>query len=162
MEPAIGTRLNSFIGGPDVQVSNLLQYRLKQKISFITHSAFSSEGEIAWVPDVKKNYSYTFYQKIGLGASFNTRKASHVFSFLAGVKYNTFSGSFYNKEIPEQITTKSKSLTSDYGWLYNLKLGRKKYFFSSRLYIPLKDGLAGILENAVLELGMGISLKDMY
>jgi hypothetical protein len=159
VEPALGTRLTSLMGQPDVQVSNLLQYKIKHKISFIAHTAISSDMEVPYIADVKKNYSYTFFQKFGVGASFNTRSTSNVFSILAGAKYHTYSATFDNKEITDQLTTKTKSFTSDYGLMYNLKSGKKKYFFSSRLYIPMKDGLGGIIENANIELGVGISLK---
>lgn len=159
MEPAIGTRLNSLMGSPDIQVANLLQYNYKKRLSFIAHTAISSDLKPGWVTDVRQNYSYSFFQKFGIGTSFYTKRSSNTFSILAGVAYNAYSGTMNNDQFAESITTKASSLRTDYGIMYNLKSGRKKYFLSSRLYLPLKDGLYGISENADLEFGIGMRLK---
>ncbi len=154
-EPAIGTKLMAM----DVQVSNLLQYNVHKRFSIISHSVFSFAIPFARMEDVLQNYNYALIQKFGIGTSLYTKHTMNTFSFLAGVKYYTYSGTLDNEHLPEKITTKSTGTTSDFGLMYNLKMVRKKYFMSTRLYVPLKDGLAGMGENATIEIGAGIKLR---
>ncbi len=154
-EPAIGTRLTAM----DIQLSNVLQYNIHRKISLISHTAIAYGIPFSRMGDIKQNYNYVIYQKFGLGTSLYTKHTMHTFSFLAGAKYYAYSGTLNNEYLPEHITTKSSGITSDYGFMYNLKMIRRKYFLSARLYVPLKDGLAGISENSTLEIGVGIKLK---
>ena len=60
------------------------------------------------------------------------------------------------------------SVSPDFGLMYNLKLGKKKYFFSYRMYLPLYpypfesgdvNSIDGNLANVTLEFGVGIRLK---
>jgi hypothetical protein len=157
-EPAIGTHL-TMSGAPDLQVSNLLQYNINRRIGLISHTAISFGFPMNRMADIIQNYNYSLYQKFGIGTSFHIKNTVHVISVLGGIKYNAYSGTLSNDQIPEHITTKTNSITSDYGFMYNLKLIRRKYFLSTRLYIPAKDGLAGIGENTTIEIGVGIRLK---
>ena len=157
-EPAIGTHL-SMSGAPDLQISNLLQYNINKKLGLISHTAISFGFPMSRMSDIIQNYNYSLFQKIGIGTSFHLKNTIHVISFLGGIKYNAYSGTLSNDQLPEHITTKTSSTTSDYGFMYNFKLVRRKYFLSTRLYVPAKDGLAGISENSTLEIGMGIRLK---
>lgn len=159
IEPAIGTRLNSLMGNPNLQVANLIQYNHKKKISLIAHTAFSTDMNVSYIPDVRQNYSYSFSQKVGLGTSFNTKRATNAFFVLTGLTYSAYSGTIKSEQLPESITTNTRSFFADYGVMYNLKSGRKKYFLSSRLYMPLQDGLMGGVENTTLELGVGVRLN---
>ncbi len=145
-EPAIGTHL-SMSGAPDLHISNLLQYNITKKVGLISHTAISFGFPMSRMADIIQNYNYSLYQKFGIGTSFYIKNTVHVISVLGGIKYNAYSGTLSNDQIPEHITTKTNSITSDYGFMYNLKLIRRKYFLSTRLYVPVKDGLAGISEN---------------
>jgi len=158
-EPAIGTRLSTAMGAMDIQLTNLLQYNISRRVGLISHTAVSHTFPNSRITDVKQNYSYSIMQKFGIGTSLYSKHNIHTFSFLAGVRYNAYSGTLNNDQLPEHITTKAQSTTSDYGLMYNWKKIRNKYFLSFRLYVPLKDGLAGITENATIELGVGIKLK---
>ena len=159
IEPAVGTRLNTFLGNKNVQLSNLIQYNLTKRVGLITHSVVSSDFKLNRATDVRQQYNIAFSQRIGIGTSFSTRRASNAFFVLAGLKFSAYSGTLTNEQLPERLPFKTRSVTSDYGLMYNLKLGREKYFFSGRIYVPLKDGVAGIVENANLEFGVGIRLK---
>jgi len=159
-EPAIGTHLSTLMGGAmDIQLSNLLQYNISKRIGLISHTAISQFFPIGRMADVKQNYSYSIIQKFGIGTSLYTKHNMHTFSILAGLRYNAYSGTLKNDRLPEHITTTTESTTSDYGLMYNWKKIRNKYFLSFRVYVPLKDGLAGITENATIELGVGIKLQ---
>ena len=159
VEPGIGTHLMSIMGAPNVQVSNLLQYNINKRIGLVSHISFSYGFPNNRIVDVQQNYSYSISKKFGFGTSLFSKRGSNSFYLLAGVKYDRYSGTLNNEQLPETITTKTSSFTVDYGLMYSLRLGRHKYFMSSRLYIPLKDGLAGMSENANLELGVGIRIR---
>jgi len=154
-EPAIGIKTMSM----DVQLSNLLQYNLHRKISLIAHTAISFGLPLSRMSDIDQHYNYAIMQKFGIGTSLYIKHTISTFSFLAGIKYYAFSGTLNNEHLPEHITTTSNGTTSDYGFMYNLKMIRKKYFMSIRLYIPVKDGIAGLGENSTIEIGIGIKLK---
>jgi hypothetical protein len=159
IEPAIGTRITTFLGNADVQLANLVQYNITRRFSVAAHTNFSFDIPANQFSDVKQNYSYTINQKFGIGTSFHGKRTTNAFFILAGLKYNAYSGTLKNTDFIDQITTQTSSLTSDYGMMYHIKSGRKKYFFSGRLYLPLKDGTNGIIENANIELGVGIRIR---
>lgn len=158
-EPAIGTRIQSALGAPDIQLTNLLQYNLTRKVSFVSHTAFSQDLERSNFPNVENNYSFSVMQKFGIGTTFYSRRSSSSFFLLSGIKYYAYSGTLTNPNLEESITTKTHGMTTDNGIMYNYKRGLKKIFFSARIYVPLYDGLDGITENATLEVGVGIRLK---
>lgn len=159
VELGVGTHLMSIMGAPNVQLSNLLQYNINKRISLVSHIAFSYGFPINRILDVQQDYNYSLIKKFGVGTSLYTKRGSNSFYLLAGLKYDRYSGTLNNEQLPETMTTKTSSFTADYGILYSLRLGRNKYFMSSRLYIPVKDGLAGMSENANLELGVGIRIR---
>jgi hypothetical protein len=158
-EIGFGTHLMSIMGASNVQASTLLQYNINKRINLASYSSFSYGFPNNRIRDVQQNYNYSIGNKFGFGTSLFTKKGSNSFYLLAGLKYNSYSGTLTNEQLSETITTKTSSITVDYGIMYNLRLGRNKYFMSSRLYIPLKNGLAGMSENANLELGVGIRIK---
>jgi hypothetical protein len=69
--------------------------------------------------DVYQNYSYNLFQKIGLGTSVYTKRTMHTVSFLIGIQYNAYSGTLTNSALSDAITTKTQSLSPDYGLMYN-------------------------------------------
>jgi len=159
IEPAIGT---SLFGNDGIVFSTIVQVNTEKKLSFISHTSFAP-GLMTFIrEDVEQNYAYSAIQKVGIGASYYSRRMVHSYSLLAGLKYKTYSGTLRNDHIVESITTKTRSITSDYGVMYNLKLGKGKYFFSTRVYIPLKDGIYGLGEDSSFEFGMGIHLKNTH
>jgi hypothetical protein len=68
----------------------------------------------------------------------------------------------------ETVSASVSSLDPDVGLMYNIKIGKKKYFFSYRTYIPLYPypfkstdvwTLDGNMANLSFEFGLGIRLK---
>ena len=159
LEPAVGTRLSTVLGAADIQVSNLLQYNITNRLSFVAHTGLSFDIPAQRFSDVKQHYSYTVFQKVGIGSTLYSKRTAHAFFIVGGLKYNAYSGTLINNQFSEHITTKTSSVTSDYGMLYNLKWGKKKYFFSGRLYLPLKDGTNGMIENTNVEFGIGLRIR---
>ena len=98
---------------------------------------------------------------------FTRKHTSHTFSFMAGIKYDAFKETLENPEF-EKVSASVSSVSPDVGLMYNLKIGKKKYFFSYRMYIPLYPypfkssditAIDGNMANLSLEFGFGIRLK---
>ena len=85
---------------------------------------------------IKTNYNYSLSQKFGVGTSLYTKHSSHTFSFMAGIRYDAYKETLENPDF-EKVSASVSSVSPDVGLLYNLKIGKKKYFFSYRMYIPL-------------------------
>jgi len=165
IEPAFGMK---FYPMPSPLISNLMQWNIKKRLSIISHSSYTFNH--AFLRDfnyIKTNYDYSLNQKFGIGTTFSSTHFSHVFSLMAGIKYNAFKETLDNPEFEKMVVTMS-SLSPDYGLMYNLKIGQKKYFFSYRMYIPLYpypaksldfNSVDGNMANFTVEVGVGIRLK---
>jgi hypothetical protein len=157
IEPAIGMNPAPT---SDLVVSNLLQWNMTRRYSY--NNAFHRNFNY-----ITNNYNYSHGQKLGIGISFSGKHLSQTFSLQAGIKYDAFKETLNNPEFVKVVVSIA-SFSPDYGFMYNLKFGEKKYFFSYRMYIPLypypiksKDytTIDGNMANFSLELGVGIHLK---
>jgi hypothetical protein len=160
IEPAIGLRVSSAFGMVDLQLSALVQYQVNKRLSLASHTAFSYDiKKFVAFKNVNPKYSFTTYQKFGVGTSVYTKNTAHTFFLLAGGKYFAYSGSVENPKLEDKIQTKFRTFSFDKGLMYNLKVGRSSPYFSTRLYVPVFDGKWVALENAVVEFGAGFHLK---
>jgi hypothetical protein len=154
-------------GFKDLAFSGLVQWKLNKQFSIASHTAYIiNDLSMRNFNYIKTNYNYAVNQKVGVGTSVSRKKSSHTFLIMGGVKYDAFSQTLDNPEF-EKITSRVAVLSPDYGLLYNLKLGNKKYFFGFSMYLPLfpyplKGNDINFLEsnmsNLSLEIGAGIRL----
>ena len=163
IEPAIGLEPMS-----DLILSTLEQLNIKKRLSIVSYSSYAFNN--ATQRDfnyIKTNYNYTLSQKFGVGTSLYTKHSSHTFSLMAGIRYDAYSETLENPDF-EKVSASVSSVSPDFGLLYNLKIGKKKYFFSYRMYIPLYPypiissdiwSLNDNMVNLSLEFGLGIRLK---
>jgi len=163
IEPAIGLEPMS-----DLIISNLVQWNIKKRLSTVSYTSYAFNNAMQRdFNHIKTNYNYTFTQKFGVGTSLYSRHTSHTFSILAGIRYDAYKETLENPEF-EKASASISSVSPDFGLLYNLKVGKKKHFFSYRMYIPLypypfkssylwsvNDNMA----NLSFEFGYGIRLK---
>jgi hypothetical protein len=86
---------------------------------------------------------------------------------MAGIRYVAFKEILENPDF-EKVSASLSSISPDPGLLYNLKIGRKKYFFSFRMFVPLYPypfkssyvwSLSDNMSNLSFEFGLGIQLK---
>jgi hypothetical protein len=165
IEPAIGLRpwpISDFL------ISNVLQWNIMNHLSIVSHTSYSfNSAFLRNYNYVKTNYNYSLSQKFGIGTSVYTKNSSHTFSLIAGIKYDAFKETLENPEF-EKVSASVSSISPDVGLMYNLKVGKKKYFFSYRMYIPLYpypfksldiNAIDGNEANLTLEFGFGIRLK---
>lgn len=165
IEPGIGIHTNF---GTDLLISNLVQWNPRRRLSIASHSSFNLNNITQRSFNlVETNYNYSLNQKFGAGVSFFSRKSSHTFLAMVGVKYTSYQETLNNPNF-DVVSTSVNSLSPDYGLMYSLKRGWKKYFFTCRVYLPLYPWPikgANILyadsnmENIALEFGVGIKIK---
>jgi len=164
IEPAIGMEASDM---GDFIVSNLLQWNIKKRLSIISYTSYSYNTLLRDFNYIKTDYNYSLSQKFGIGTSLFTKHSSHTFSFLAGIRYVAFKETLENPDY-ETVSASVSSPDPEVGLMYNIKIGRKKYFFSYRTYIPLYPypfkstdvwSLDGNMANLSFEFGLGIRLK---
>ncbi len=164
IEPAIGIHTNF---GTDLLLTNLIQWNPRKRISLVAHSSFNINNITQrYFNGIKTNYNYSINQKFGAGTTLYGRKWSHTFLLMIGVRYTTFRETLDNDQF-DQVSTTISSFSPDYGSMYSLKRGWKKWFFTCRMYVPLYPWpvkganilyLDGNLDNISLEFGVGIRI----
>ncbi len=160
IEPTIGLRLSSAFGLVDIQVAGLVQYQINNRFSFASHTAFSFDiNSFKAFRNIDVKYSVTTFQKFGIGTSIYSKHCSHTLFIMGGGKYFSYSAKIVNPALEDNVKTKFNTFSFDKGLMYNLKIGRRDTYFSSRIYAPLFDGKWVFIENASLELGAGFKIK---
>jgi hypothetical protein len=164
-EPAIG--LNPYPTS-DLVFSNLVQWNMKKHLSIVSHTSYAFNNAFLRVNNyIQTNYNYSLSQKFGIGTSLYSKRSSHTFSLMAGIKYDSFKETLENPEF-EKVSATESFISPDVGLMYSLKVGKKKYFFSFRTFIPLYPypfkstdvySMDGNMANLSLEFGFGIRLK---
>lgn len=165
IEPGIGISPMPIM---DMNLSNIVQWEINKRLSLISYTSIKENNLfLRNFNYIKGSNNHSITQNFGVGTSFSTKRSNHTFSLLGGVKYDTYRETLDNPKF-DKVDVTIKSWSPDLGIMYNLKLGRKKYFFSYRMYIPLSpyplitpDFTAndGNLANVSLEFGLGIRLK---
>lgn len=165
IEPGIGLNAMPI---SDLVLTNVLQWNINKRFSVVSYSSYAYNNVfLREFNFVKTDYNYSLNQKFGAGISIYSKHSMHTFSLLAGIKYNSYQETLNNPDF-EKVSKSVTSLSPDAGLMYNLKKGRKKYFFSFRMFIPLYPypiansdlwSLDGNMANITLEFGVGIRLK---
>ena len=165
IEPGIGIHTNF---GTDLLISNLVQWNPQKHLSLASHSSFNINNPFQRdFNGIKTNHNYSINQKFGVGTTFYSKRSSNTFLLMAGVKYTSFQETLINPD-HNKVSTSINSISTDYGLMYSMKKGVKKYFFSFRMYVPLypwpiKDynisAADGNMNNIALEFGVGIKIK---
>lgn len=165
IEPGIGISPMPIM---DMTISNVIQIRLTKRFSAISYTSLKENNLfLRNFNYIKTIDNYTITQKLGIGLSFYTKRSIHTLSLIAGIKYDTYHEILDNPKF-EKVEVTIESCSPDFGIMYGIKLGRKKYFFSYRMYIPLFPypiettditAVDANLANVSLEFGVGIRLK---
>ncbi|MEP7263870.1 MAG: hypothetical protein ABI772_05210 [Bacteroidota bacterium] len=152
----------------DLVFSNLVQWNVKKHLSIASHTSYIfNDLSMRNFNYIKTNYNFSLNQKFGIGTTIYREQTSHTFLIMGGIKYDAFSQTLNNPEF-EKVTASVKSFSPDYGLLYNLKAGKKKYFFSFSMYLPVFpypakgfdiNFIESNLANISLEMGVGIRIK---
>lgn len=164
IEPGIGIHTNF---GTDFLISNLVQWNPTRGFAVASHSSFNINNVTQRNFNyIKTDYNYSLNQKFGVGTTLYSKKHSHTFLAMAGMKYTTFQETLNNPNF-KSVSTSISAVSPDYGMMYSLKRGWKNYFFTARFYLPLSpwltkgakiENIQGTLRDTALELGMGIKI----
>ena len=165
IEPGIGVHTNF---GTDLLISTLVQWNPYKRLSFASHSSFNINNLTQRdFNHIKTDYNYSINQKFGAGTSFYLKRSAHTFLLMVGVKYTAYQETLDHPDL-DKISTSISSISPDYGLMYSMKRGWKKYFFTFRTYLPLYpwpikstdiNYSDGNLNNIALEFGVGIKIK---
>jgi len=165
IEPAIGMETSQMF---DLVISNLVQWNIKKRLAIVSYTSYSfNDAMDRNFNYIMTDYNYSLSQKFGVGTSLYTKHTSHTFSFMGGIRYDAMKVTLENPEV-EKASASVSSVSPDIGLMYNLKIGKKKYFFSYRMYIPLYPypfkstdfwAIDGNTANLSIEFGLGIRLK---
>jgi len=168
IEPGIGIKPGPTSPTPGVMITNLIQWNLTKRLGIVSHTSYTfNNAFLREFNYITTDYSYSLSQKFGVGTSLYTKHSSHTFSLMAGIQLDNFKETLNNPEF-EKVEISSSVLSPDFGLMYNLKIGKKKYFFSYRMYLPLYpyplkcsdiNAVDGNISNISLEFGLGIRLK---
>lgn len=162
IEPGVGTRFVSLGGSTiDVQPAVFVQYNLHPRVSFMLHSTTSFDIKSPRFKNIKTDQNFTSSQRIGVGTTLFSRKTANSFFLAGGAKHYRYSASMNNKNLTETVDVEIDKWYADWGILYAFKWGRKRTFFSSRIYLPLSTHETGytLLENTTIEFGVGLKIK---
>lgn len=164
IEPGVGIHTNF---GTDFLISNLVQWNPNKRLSLAAYSSFNinniTQREFNYV---KTDYNYSLNQKFGAGTTRYSKNSSHTFLLMAGLKYTAYKETLDNPDF-NKVSTSISTLSPDYGLMYSLKRGWKKYFFTSRFYLPLSpwltngtniENVQGTLRDIAVEFGMGMKI----
>jgi hypothetical protein len=165
IEPGVGIHTNF---GTDFLISNLVQWNPTKRLSLAAYSSYNINNIFQRDFNyVKTNYNYSINQKFGAGTTLSGKKGTHTFLLMVGAKYTSFKETLDNPDI-DRVSTSITTLSPDYGMMYSLKRGWKKYYFTGRFYLPLSpwltngthiEDIQGTLRDIALEVGMGIKIK---
>ena len=85
---------------------------------------------------------------------------------MVGVKYTTYKETLDDERF-DKVSATITAFSPDYGMMYSMKRGWKKYFFTWRVYVPLYPWpvkgsdvqyLDGNMDNIALEFGVGVKI----
>ncbi|MDN3654192.1 hypothetical protein QWZ08_01065 [Ferruginibacter paludis] len=154
--------------GTDLLITNLVQWNPKKHLAFASHSSYNINNLLQRnFNGIKTEYNYSINQKFGVGTTFYSKRSSNTFLLMAGIKYTSFKEILLNPD-NKNVSAGVNALSPDYGLMYSLKKGVKKYFFSFRMYVPLYpwpvkatniSAVDGNMNNIALEFGAGIKIK---
>jgi hypothetical protein len=165
IDPGIGFHTNF---GSDLLLSTLVQWNPLKYLSLATHSSFAFNNILQRnFNGINTGYNYSILQKFGAGTTLYSKRSSHTFLLMAGMKYTSFRETMKNQDnLP--VRASIQSFSPDYGWMYALRKGVKNRFFVFRMYVPLYPWpikgssisyADGNMNNIALELGLGLKIK---
>jgi hypothetical protein len=165
IEPGVGIHTNF---GTDVLISNLVQWNPNKRLAIASYSSFNINNVTQRnFNHIKTDYNYSFNQKFGVGTTVYSKKSSHTFLLMMGMKYTAYQETLDHPNF-DKVSIATSSFSPDNGVMYSFKRGWKKYFFTTRFYLPLSpwltkgakiENIQGTLRDTAIEFGVGIKLK---
>ncbi|MDG4652992.1 hypothetical protein [Chryseobacterium arthrosphaerae] len=159
IKPAIGATGSPVKPTISVMVLRPLNYRFSAAShSMTSFLMFGNNPQY-----IKTHYNYSLSQKFGIGYSLYGKKGKtrHTLLALGGVRHIAFKETLEHPEL-DRISISTHQTVADYGLMYELSVGKKRYTFDTRLYLPfspIRYYPQGTFTHLVyLEVGLGIKL----
>lgn len=140
-------------------LGGLVKYNMWKNLAVGTQTnisrSYRSMGEVVSISsDDFRSINFTYTQRFGVGAVIGKERFNHTFLLMTGPKYYRLNET-HNYPQFEESTVKVSTWIPDAGFLYSLKIGKQKTYFTTQVYIPfllIPDNLMGV----TLSFGVGI------
>jgi hypothetical protein len=132
------------------------QKNIKKNLGAILFSEFGVPSPFINTPGIYiKSTYFHWIEAIGIGGTFGKKRFNNSIYLVGGGKYY-YSNLTVQENIHEPTLITSK-IMPEIGFLYNLKIGKKKFYFTTQLYIPLYpyQMLIKLENNTTLTMGAG-------
>jgi hypothetical protein len=121
-----------------IPINIVYQQNIKRGFSTILYSEFLS----MFSKSSESNYSeFIWLEAVGIGRTIGNNRFSNGLYLLGGGRIYHSRLALYNTDF-NQNTLVTKTITPELGLLYNLKVGKKKFYFTTQIYFaltPLKN-----------------------
>jgi hypothetical protein len=141
-----------------IPINIIFQYNIKNNLSTVF---FSEYGVPSRLKNTSNSYITSTYfhciEAIGCGGTFGKERWNTSLYIIGGGKYY-YSKLIVNEKIQEPILITSKILP-ELGFLCNLKIGKKMFYYTTQLYIPFYPFKMFTMFENNTTLSMGIGYK---
>jgi len=134
-----------------IPINIVYQQNLKRGFSTIIYSEFLS----MFSKSSESSYSeFIWLEAVGIGKTIGKNRFSNGLYLLGGGRAYYSKLTLYNTDF-NQNTLVTKKITPELGLLYNLKIGKKKIYFTTQMYFALTPLKNFIEARHTLTLGIG-------
>lgn len=134
-----------------IPINIVYQQNIKGGFSTILYSEFLS----MFSKNSESSYSeFIWLEAVGIGRTIGNNRFSNGLYLLGGGRVYHSKLALYNTDF-NQNTLVTKKITPELGILYNLKVGKKKYYFTTQMYFALTPMKNFIEARHTLTMGVG-------
>ncbi len=134
-----------------IPINIVYQQNIKGGFSTILYSEFLS----MFSKSSESSYSeFIWLEAVGIGKTIGNNRFNNGFYLLGGGRVYHSRLALYNTDF-NQNTLVTKKITPELGLLYNLKVGKKKYYFTTQMYFALTPIKNFIEARHTLTMGVG-------
>lgn len=134
-----------------IPINIVYQQNIKRGFSTILYSEFLS----MFASNSESNYSeFTWVEAVGIGRTIGNNKFNNGLYLLGGVRVYHSKLALHNTDF-NQHTLATNKITPELGLLYNLKVGKKKFYFTTQMYFALTPFKNFIEARHTFTMGVG-------
>lgn len=139
----------------NVPINIVYQQNIKRGFSTILYSEFLS----MFSKSSESSYSeFIWLETVGIGRTIGNNRFNNGLYLLGGGRVYHSKLALYNTDF-NQNTLETKRITPELGLLYNLKVGKKKFYFTTQMYFALTPFKNVIEARHTFMMGIGYRLN---
>jgi hypothetical protein len=139
----------------NVPINIVYQQNIKRGFSTILYSEFLS----MFSKSSESSYSeFIWLETVGIGRTIGNNRFNNGLYLLGGGRVYHSKLALYNTDF-NQNTLETKRITPELGLLYNLKVGKKKFYFTTQMYFALTPIKNLIEARHTFMMGIGYRLN---